>query len=216
MKKRPLPPSRELFGPLRDVDSAKTSLKELPDGRFRATISHAVLQGVTPEMIVWFLKNMHREMEFRGQRMLAYLWWHPLDHVHFEVVQRRPDGTIGPGCRFHIQEMFGRDARYRVDEVVDIPRLDLGGLTLEQRSLGQVIFRLDHTFTPVEDGTQYDSVMVVGSATWWLKGIANQVRRRKFPEDKQRRWLRHNVEEVGYFEHFLPELYRLHSGFAEP
>jgi hypothetical protein len=215
MTKRALLAPRELFGPLRDVDSAETSLQELPDGRFRATISHPVLRGVTPEMIVWYLQNMDRELEFRGQRMLAYLWWHPLDHVHFEVVRRRPDGTVGAGCRFHIQEVFGREERYRVDEVVDVPRLDTGGLTLEQRVLGQVIFRLEHTFTRVDAGTQYDSVMHLGTTTWWLKGLANRLRRRKFPEDKQRRWLRHNVEEVGCFEHFLPELYELHSGEGE-
>jgi len=144
MKKRNPPAPRELFGPLRPVSSAKTSLRERPDGCFEATIAHAPLPGVTPEMIVWFLQNMDRELEFRGQRMLAYLWWHPLDHVHFEVLKRRPDGTVGAGCRFHIQELFGRDERYRVHEVVDVPRLDIGGLTLQQQALGQVIFRLEH------------------------------------------------------------------------
>ena len=33
------------------------------------------------------------------------------------------------------------------------------------------------------------------------------VRPRLFPDDKARAWLRHNVEEVGNFEFFLPELY---------
>jgi len=28
-----------------------------------------------------------------------------------------------------------------------------------------------------------------------------------FPDDKARAWLRHNVEEVGNFEFFLPALY---------
>jgi hypothetical protein len=190
------------------VESAETTLRELPDGRFEATIRHAPLEGVTPEMIAWYIKNMDREMTFRGQRLLAYLWWHPLDHIHFEVVQRCPDGTVGAGSRFHIQEAFGRKEKYRVDEVVDVPRLDAGGLTIEQSLFGQVVFRLQHTFARLETGTQYNSVMVLGSDTWWLKGIANAVRRRKFSVDKQERWLQHNVEEVGYFEHFLPDLYR--------
>ena len=77
-----------------------------------------------------------------------------------------------------------------------MPRLDTGGLTLEQRRLGQVIFRLEHTFTALSNGTQYDSKMVLGSDLWWFKGIANAIRRRRFPEDKQRRWLQHNVEEA--------------------
>ncbi len=204
---RPIPEPRPLFGPLRSVESARTTLTELPDGRFQATIAHAPLVGVTPEMIVWFLRNMERTLTFRGQTLQAYLWWHPLDHIHFAVARRAPDGSVGPGARFHIQEAFGRQERYRVDEVVDVPRLDTGGLTLEQRRAGQVIFRLEHTFTRLPNGTQYDSRMVIGTTTWWLRAIADGIRRRRFPADKQQRWLQHNVEEVGYFEHFLPELY---------
>jgi len=184
MSKRQLPEPRELFGPLRPVESAKTSLRELPDGRFEATISHAPLIGVTPKMIVWYVKNMDREMSFRGQRMLGYLWWHPYDHIHFEVVRRLPDGTVGAGSRFHIQEAFGRDEAYGVNEVVDVPKLDEGGLTIQQSLLGQVIFRLAHTFTPIDNGTQYDSVMVLGSNTWWLKGVGGAVRRRKYQQGK--------------------------------
>jgi hypothetical protein len=207
MTMQSMPEPRGLFGPLRAVETAKTTLRELPDGRFEAAISHAPLEGVTPEMILWYLRNMGREMTFRGERLLAYLWWHPYDHIHLDVVQCCPDGTVGPGARFHIQEAFGREERYRVNEMVDVPRLDVGGITLEQRLFGQVIFSLQHRFTPLATGTQYDSVMLLGSDTWWLKGVAKMVRKRKFGVEKQTRWLQHNVEEVGYFEHFLADLY---------
>jgi len=187
-------------------------LKELPDGRFEATISHAPLKGVTPEMIAWYLRNMSREMTFRGETCQAYLWWHPLDHVRVDVVRFAPDGGVGPGSRFHIQEMFGRDERYRVNEIVEVPRLDEGGITLEQRKLGQLVFQLAHTFSPIPGGTQYESRMVLGSDVWWLKGLANRLRRKRFPAQKQQRWLQHNVEEVGYFEHFLSELFAAEHG----
>jgi len=163
-------------------------------------------------MIAWFLRNMSRTMTFRGETAQAYLWWHPLDHVRLDVVQGNTHGQIAAGCRFHIQELFGREEQYRVDEVVRVPRLDEGGITLEQYKLGQLVFRLAHTFRPIDQGTQYDSRMVLGSNVWWFKGVANHLRRKRFPASKQQRWLQHNVEEVGYFEHFLPDLYAAESG----
>jgi len=214
MSTRAIPPARPLWGSLRDVVSARTTVRELPDGRFEASILHAPLVGVTPAMIAWYLRNMSREMTFRGETAQAYLWWHPLDHVHIDVVRRAPNGTVGPGCRFRIQEAFGRQERFRVDEVVEVVRLDEGGITLEQHRLGQLVFRLAHTFTPTASGTQYDSRMVLGSDVWWFKGLANRMRRRRFPEEKQLRWLRHNVEEVGYLEHFLPDLFAAQQGGA--
>jgi len=207
-----LPASRPLLGPLRPLESARTRLRELPDGRFEATIAHAPLAGVTPPMIEWFLRNMSHPMELRGQTLKGYLWWHPHDHIDFNVTRRAPDGTVGAGARFHIQEAFARDPRYLVDEVLDVPRLDPGGITLEQRRLGQQVFRLAHTFTPIAGGTRYDSSMVIGSDAWWFKGVVNLLRKRRFPVDKQQVWLRHNVEETGYFERFLPELYDRYGG----
>ncbi len=159
-------------------------------------------------MIAWFLRNMSRTLEFRGATMQAYLWWHPFDHISLKVVRHSPNGTVGPGAWFKIREAFRRDEAYLVNEVVSVPRLDEGGITLEQHRLGQLIFRLAHTFTPIDGGTQYDSVMHLGSDAWWFKRIANVIRRRRFPQHKQQVWLQHNVEEVGYMEHFLPELHQ--------
>lgn len=202
-----LPPPRPLLGSLRALDSATTAVRMLDDGRYQATISHAPLMGVTPAMLVWFLKNMSRTLEFGGLNVQLYLWWHPLDHVALHVVRRAGDGQVGAGAAFNIREVFQRDPRWTVDEIVEVPRLDEGGITLERYFLGQRVFELAHTFTPVAGGTQYDSVMTIGTTTPWLRPLANALRRRRFPEEKQRVWLRHNVEEVGYFEHFLPSLY---------
>lgn len=212
MSAHPLPAPRPLLGPLRSVDSARTRLRQLPDGRFQATIAHAPLIGVTPQMILWFLQNLSRPLELRGTTLQAYLWWHPFDHIRFELVRASPDGTVGAGSVFHLTEAFQRDPAWLVDEHVEVSRLDEGGITLEQRRLSQRVFRLAHTFTPIEGGTQYDSEMVIGSDSWWFGGIANWMRTRRFGEEKQVAWLRHNIEEVGYFEHFLPELYQQHAG----
>lgn len=52
---------------------------------------------------------------------------------------------------------------------------------------------------------------------WSAKPLSSAKTRplpRAFPEQMGRAWLKHNVEEVGYFEHFLPSLYRNEAGEA--
>lgn len=49
--------------------------------------------------------------------------------------------------------------------------------------------------------------MLVGSTSPLGRAVFNRVRPRVFPDDMGRAWLKHNVEEVGNFEHFLPALY---------
>jgi hypothetical protein len=42
------------------------------------------------------------------------------------------------------------------------------------------------------------------------------IRRRAFTEAMGRAWLKHNVEEVGNLEFFLPALYAAHAGRSSP
>jgi hypothetical protein len=55
---------------------------------------------------------------------------------------------------------------------------------------------------------------VVGSALPWLRPVNALVSRFGFSEEQGRAWLRHNIEEVGMFENFLPHLYRVETGLA--
>jgi len=50
-RRNELPPQRPLLAPLRELASAQTSIRRLPDRRLLMTIRHAPLRGVTPEML---------------------------------------------------------------------------------------------------------------------------------------------------------------------
>ncbi len=205
-RKPELLPPRSIDWEMRPLSSATTAVRTLDDGRLELTIAHAPLPGVSPKMLHWWFRTASETMEWKGQVIPRYLVWHPVDHISLTVVRRSKDGTVGPGSRFHIVEAFGGNPDFLVDQIVDVARLDEGGLTLEVGALGRPVMQLAHTFTSEGEGTRYDTRMLHG-ATGFLRPVAAVMRRRKFPPEKARAWLKHNVEEVGNLLHFLPALY---------
>jgi hypothetical protein len=209
MKWKLLPP-RPFNGAMKPLDSAETGVKTLGDGRLELTIRHAILKGVTPAMLGWWFRNIEGTMEHMGQTYPRFQIWHPIDHIHYAVARWAPDGTAGPEARFHIVEAFGANLDYLVDSVADVPKNDDTGLTLSVRKFGMEVMRLEHTFTSVFEGTLYESRMHVGMKAVPVRFVVNPlIRRRVFTEAMGRAWVKHNVEEVGNLEYFLPALYAL-------
>jgi hypothetical protein len=210
-------PPRPFGWAMKGLDSAEAGVKTLADGRLELTIRHDTLKGVTPAMLGWWFRNIEGTMEHMGQTYPRYLVWHPIDHIHYAVVRRAPDGTAGPGACFHIVEAFGANPDYLIDSLADIPKNDDTGATLSVRKFGMEVMRLEHTFTPVPEGTLYQSRMRVGTTTVPARFLLNPlIRRRAFTEAMGRAWLKHNVEEVGNLEFFLPALYAAHAGRSSP
>ena len=206
----PIPPPRPIDWPLRPLESAETELSHLRDGRLELRIRHAPLRGITPAMLWWWFLHIEGTIEVQGRTYPRYLAWHPRDHIRYQVVQPAPDGTAGAGARLLIVEAFGRNPAYLVDSVTDVELLDERGIVLTRRILGDEAFRLEHQFVyvPAEEVTRYLSQMMVGAASLLGRVLLNPVLgRRIFSDDMGRAWLRHNVEEVGTFEQFLPGLY---------
>jgi hypothetical protein len=198
---------------LKPLSSADTGLERLSDGRIKYWIRHDVVRGVTPRMLAWWFRNLEGDIEFAGRRYNRYRFWHPRDHVHISYARRLPDGTVGPGAAIRIVEVLGRDPRFLVDTVSHIERLDEGGYIHNPAFHGMIGFaRMEYTFTPVVAGTLYENCLIIGSSRPLL-GLANPlIERFAFDEEHGRAWLRHNVEEVGQFENFLPDLYRKETG----
>jgi hypothetical protein len=203
---QPLPDPIPVPWTMKPLASAQTSLDILDDGRLRASITHDVLHGVTPEMLVWWFQNVEGDMDVEGKRWPRYRVWHPRDHVALRYVRRAPGGGIGVGAIFHIHELLGRNPAHVVNIKTLIRRLDAGGFAHGPRAKPA---RMDYTFTRVPGGTRYENSLTVGVAGGPLARLINaQLRRHVFPEPKARAWLLHNVEEVGNFEFFLPDLMR--------
>jgi hypothetical protein len=71
---------------------------------------------------------------------------------------------------------------------------------------------MEYTFQSAPGGTFYENCLIVGTRNRLL-GLANPLLARfAFDAAHGKAWLRHNVEEVGMFENFLPALYRRETG----
>jgi len=208
-----LPPPADAPWPLKALASATWGDDELPDGRRRLWIRHQVLQGVTPAMLAWWFAHLEGDVLVDGRRINRYRLWHPYDHVHASYARRRPDGTVGPGAAIRLREVLGRDPRYLVNVVTEIEKLDEEGFIHNPVVHGLPgLARMEYQFHAVPGGTLYENCLIVGARGRAGRLLRPLVRTFAFPQDKGLAWVRHNVEEVGQFERFLPALYRQETG----
>ncbi|MBX7432936.1 hypothetical protein JDV09_12575 [Mycobacterium sp. Y57] len=191
--------------PMRPVESATVQFSEHPHCRRRITIDHRPLAGVTPAMLLDWFTHLDGTIRYGGRLVDRYLAWHPIDHVRWELARPARGGGAAEGARFHMVEAFGARPEYLVDEVARVEKLDETGIRLVLRIAGIAVFQLEHTWSAGDDGAHYVTVMDLGARSR-LMAPANRVIRRRFPDDKARAWVRHNIEEVGQLEYLLPGL----------
>lgn len=201
-----LQPPLPITWTMKDLSTAETSVQELPDGRIEFRIDHELIRGVTPAMLVWWFRTFPTAtLEWGGELVPLYRIWHPRDHIRLSMLRGARGGSPGlsRGAKAAIYEQIGSKAR-RV--VAHVAKMDETGLHLIIRRWRLKIGDLRHTFTETAGGTLYRSRLVVGSTVPGIGKLVNRLARRRTLEDG-RAWLKHNVEEVGNFQFFLPRLY---------
>lgn len=205
---KPIPPEPlDIPWIRKPVESARSGIDILPDGRMHCWIEHQVIRGVTPKMLVWWFKNLEGEMPYAGRTLGRYRVWHPRDHIAIAYASRNADGTVGVGSVIHLREMLGANPDYLVDVRTEIVKLDEQGFRHRPRVRGFSFAAMDYEFKEVAQGTQYNNSLTVGTERFF-GAVANPlVRRFAFDEAQGRAWIKHNIEEVGNFESFLPQLY---------
>lgn len=200
---------------LKGIGTAECGASRLQDGRISYWIRHDLVRGVTPEMLVWWFSHLEGDVEIGGRRINRYRAWHPYDHVHASYARRRPDGTVGPGARIRLKEYLNANPAYAVDTVTDIEQLDAEGFIHNPRIHGVGgLVRMEYRFRRADGGTLYENRLIIGGERGWRRWLTPLMQRFGFPHERGLAWLRHNIEEVGAFEHFLPALYRKETGLT--
>jgi len=203
-----LPPPRPIPWKMKELASAATEFRFLDDGRLYLHIRHEVLRGVTPAMLAWWFRHLEGDIDLGGRTWPRYQIWHPIDHISIRYARRLADGSIGPGAQIHIREALGGNLEHLVDIVTTIEKLDETGFIHAPYVGGLPLARLEYSFTPIDGGTVYDNSITFGPDIPVIRPLFNAlIRPRAFPDARARAWLRHNVEEVGNFQFFLPDLY---------
>lgn len=199
----PLPPLELGWGP-KPLESAETRIERDGHGRSRFAIRHDVVRGVGPPMSTGWFNQIDGDLEVGGVRVPRYRAWHPRDHVlHGYLRPARDEAKVGSGAVFHIVEFFQGRPEHRIDIHAVIERLDERGFAHHGRAAGVVVARMDYRFTRVDGGTLCESSLAVGVPSRAI----NAAIRFAFPDARGEAWIRHDVEEVGNFENFLPELF---------
>jgi DAPG hydrolase PhiG domain len=145
------------------------------------------LHGVTPEMITWWWDNI--------ENTERYKLWHPEDHIAFE--------WIVPPCKGHIGTI--QKATEKIGGVplaLSIRWDDPKSVETEFDNIlvasiitddGKLLMRFQHEYESAPYGTRMRSTFHVKKGIPWFirKGLR-----------------KHNIEEMGNFKNFLPDLYQ--------
>lgn len=201
-----LPSERDFGWKMKPLNSAKTSFTVDSEGVFKLNIEHDPIKGVTPKMLLWWFRNIAGEITYQGKSYPRYLVWHPRDHIHWSLVKKKTDNF--EGSYFRIVEAFGRDRKFLIDSTAFVDNLDETGIRLVKQ-IGKIeVFTLKHEWTKAENSSNYNSEMTVGLRKKSYSKIFNScIGPLFFTKDMGNAWLKHNIEEVGNFEFFLPKLY---------
>lgn len=62
---------------------------------------------------------------------LSTFFWHPVDHICWELARPAPTEGAGVGAKFRIVEAFMANPEFYVDVQDTVLRLDVGSITLE-------------------------------------------------------------------------------------
>jgi hypothetical protein len=200
---------------LKPVSSADSGIDVFPDGRRRFWIRHDIVKGVTPRMLAWWFAHLEGDIVIGSRRYNRDRVWHPLDHVHASYAWRLDDGSVDPGAAIRLHEVLGRDLRHVVNVTSRIEKLDEEGFIhnpelhiVRGAPRARGLASMEYTFTSTPTGTLYENSLTLGQGT-----PSGRLATRLFlPAGHGEIWIKHNVEEVGAFEEFLPSLYYKETG----
>lgn len=177
-------------------------------GRIRNEVEHLFLRDISPQMVAWFYRQLPiSTIDYAGTRYPLYHIFHPTEHGRIRVLDPAENGVagMGRGAMIMREEWFGPyDSRGRA-------RLrsfsDQGMLAVPQFA-GLNMGRVEHHWQAEAGGTRYRVDAIIG-VDWPLLGplVNLAIRTWVFHPQFMAQWQRHQVEEVGSLQFFLPALY---------
>lgn len=220
-----MPAERDFGWALKPTDSTAFEIIERPNGQFCVVLNHALLRGVTSEMIYWWFlnfPNLRVSLEdvprYESKTVPGYLLWHPSDHCSAELSgSLAPNGTSQAGAKIHIREAMQYKTyalKYPVDTALSIFYCAPDGWAMGKRLpiLGNVMCLRIHYKDVVDAGqvvgVHYHYEVVIGaSGNNPLVRAFNRRLTKEYSPEFFAAWHLHNTIEVGTFENFLSALF---------
>jgi hypothetical protein len=201
-------PPRQLPWELPDHHLATKQVEYTADGTLKVRIDHALLAGITPEMVSWFYRILPiSTIEYRGVTYPLYHFFHPTEHGTIWIAEPASDGQPGMGLGAVVarDEWFGP---YDSRGAAKLTVFSDAGMVAEARVAGIQFGTIQHSFTATEGGTQYRLDAHIGTDLPLLGPLLNlYLRKQIYHPAMVNEWLRHQVEEVGSLPFLLPQIY---------
>lgn len=219
-------PAARYFGwALKPVSSSHFGIHQKENKQFCVVLNHALVRGVSAEMIHWWFLNFTRLKVrlldvpgYEGRQVPAYWLWHPIDHLSAELSgELGTGGTAKPGCKIQIREAMQYDRygwKYPINNRLKVFYVGSDGWAMGKvlPLIGPVMMLRIHFKDIVQDaqhvGVQYHYEIVIGASG--ENPVARFINSRitgEFAPEFFAAWHLHNVVEVGTFENFLPALF---------
>jgi len=220
-----VPKARDFGWELKPTSSTYFEVLRNRSNQICVVLEHSLLRGVTTEMIYWWFThfpNLRVKLTdtpgYEGQKVPAYLLWHPSDHVSAELKGKLgPMGMARAGAKIHIKETMQYEKyrlKYPVDQELTIYYCEKDGWGMGKSvPLIGPMMCLRISFKDVYEGNKiigvhYHYEVVAGSHKQNI--VAKKITQKvvgNFGTEFWEAWLTHNTIEVGVFENFLPVLY---------
>lgn len=220
-----MPPERKFGWELKPIESAHFAIHERANGQFCVVLNHALLRGVTSEMLHWWFLSftslqvtLKDVADYQRQSVPAYLLWHPSDHLSATLSgSLGPGGTAQAGASIEIKEAMQylkHGWKYPVNNKLQIFYCDSDGWAMGKQIpfFGPVMMLRIHFKDVFEGATHlgvhyhYEIVIGVNSDNIIGRQINGRIKKH-FSTEFFEAWQTHNVIEVGTFENFLPSLF---------
>ncbi|MEM6384481.1 MAG: hypothetical protein AAF739_17575 [Pseudomonadota bacterium] len=220
-----MPAARDFGWINKPVSSSHFDIHQKDNGQFCVVLNHALLRGVSTQMIHWWFLNFTRLRVrlqdvpgYEGRQVPGYWLWHPVDHLSADLSGAvGPGGVAQPGCSIRIREAmqyerYGWD--YAVDSKLKVFYVGPDGWAMGKAvpGVGPVMMLRIHFKDVLEGGrhlgVHYHYEVVIGATG--SNPVARLINRRitgEYGPEFFAAWHRHNVIEVGTFENFLPALF---------
>ncbi|MCL6479483.1 MAG: hypothetical protein K6T65_13940 [Peptococcaceae bacterium] len=159
------------------------------------------LEGVTPKMLNWFWCNMEK----------CFALWHPIEHIDFYwAIKPKDKDPIGA---VHVAPQRWSDGtlikpHIRFEDVSALSEDIAGIVVYDHAVVAAGISLTEEEYKPDNTPVAY-RIHQWEKADCGVRGISSAVPIVPEPREAGLVWAKHAAEEVGYWQDFLPELYRL-------
>ena len=107
-----MPAERDFGWKLKPVSSSYFDIHKKDNGQFCVALNHALLRGVSTEMLAWWFQNFPHQTDrlqdvpgYEGTQEPGSWRWHQIGHHSAELSgDLGPGGVAKKGCRIQIRE----------------------------------------------------------------------------------------------------------------